>query len=209
MKLKLWSIIAGIFLVVTLRVLVGAFTSFHEAKRRCEAGDSAACWEKMGETIRWYVPGNPWVKRAINELNAIAEDQQRAETQLEVLGHIRHNLYAVRSFYQPYQDLLIEVNKKIIVLKTEQEMALNPEQSKPRVQQYYERFYQPQPKKFPAMLLAFHFCFWSWIFTLFQGVKAVYAGGSSATWKYGMRWFGAMLILLPAWLFFLSRAEVL
>jgi hypothetical protein len=75
----------------------------------------------LGRAARLYAPGNPYSRRAVDKLAAIArEDPTRA---LAAWRELRSAILATRSFYTPHRVLLDEANAHIADLMADAEHA--------------------------------------------------------------------------------------
>jgi hypothetical protein len=93
-----------------------ALTAGEDAERR---GDGATAVRQYLHAARMYVPGSPFVQRALDRLQAIAASAEAAgdlATARSALEAIRAALLGSRSFYTPHAGRLPTVNRRLAAI---------------------------------------------------------------------------------------------
>jgi len=112
------AMVAILLGIVVVRVVWSSATEWRAA--RAAAGTEAEIGA-LGRAARLYAPGNPYSRRALERLAAIARgDSGRA---LAAWRELRSALLATRSFYTPHRPLLDEANVAIAGLMADAEAA--------------------------------------------------------------------------------------
>ncbi len=119
--------------LVLIRILVGSAMEWRRAEDKLSAGELRNATLHYGRTIRWYFPGNPYVRRAANKLLHLSQEswqQQDYRLALHVNRVLSGSLSATRSFYQPYAEMLQQGRENIAKLTplVESERNIDPQQ---------------------------------------------------------------------------------
>jgi hypothetical protein len=168
--------------------------------------------EHLGRAARWRLPIASHDEIALHRLLAIGEDQEALgddgiQTALMAYREVRRALLATRSWGIPHEDLFAQANQRIAVLMAIQERDFGTDLSGRGEQEAYhlellERVPGPEPVR--ANLAALAFVGWlvaSGGFVL----RALDAHGRLRP-RPALRWGGASLLLLVAWMVLLRFA---
>jgi hypothetical protein len=118
------SVVALLLAIVTVRVV----WSSHGEWRAAQAASGDDEIAHLGRAARLYAPGNPYSRRAVEKLAAIArEDATRA---LPAWREARSAILATRSFYTPHRALLDEANARIAELMADAELQSGAQKSR-------------------------------------------------------------------------------
>ncbi len=112
-----WIVVAVI--AVLLRVLWGGHAECARAGAELEAGRPFQAALHYERAIRWYLPGSPYVGRAADALQDLAEVAEAAddpELALFAWRGLRSAAYATRSFYQPLPRRIVRAEERITAL---------------------------------------------------------------------------------------------
>jgi hypothetical protein len=118
------GIIAFGLAVITLRVLVSSRSEFRAAAQSERSGDVPETITHLRRAARWYAPGNPYVRRALAELETIAvraENGGDLRTARRAWEAIRSAILSARSLYTPNARLLAPANTHIAALLAREE----------------------------------------------------------------------------------------
>lgn len=113
---------AAVSLIVaalTARMLHGAFHHARLAKAAQAAGQWQRCQREYRRAMAYYLPGNPWVKRAERGLVSLAEQFEaagKADLALGVWRELRSAILMLRGAFHPYADELQHANHAIVRL---------------------------------------------------------------------------------------------
>lgn len=102
--------------VLCVRVFVSSRAEALDGDRFAAAGDTGAAVTHWGRAAHWYLPGNPWVRYALDRLGAAAEAAAArgdGEAALRAFREMRSSIHGTRSLYIPYEDRLHAVNGRI------------------------------------------------------------------------------------------------
>jgi len=116
-------LIAGVVCLMVLMVFIKVYLSSAIEHQRGEAalsqGEYEAAITHFERSIHWFTPVNRYVARSLKRLWDIGEEfEQKGEKgeALKVYRTVRSSLYAVRSFYTPYPELIHQADEKIATL---------------------------------------------------------------------------------------------
>ncbi|MFM7204711.1 MAG: hypothetical protein ACKO6N_28390 [Myxococcota bacterium] len=155
------------FLMVVVRVGVGAQTSLERAQQLEAQSQLSEAILQYENTLQWYVPLLPQMSTAsesLLRLGAEAERLQRPALALEAYEALRGGLYATRSFYTPQPEKLAEANRRIAALQVKVPDARWPDSGLPetaRVQVALETLQRPAgPVPIFSAMASFGFIGW-------------------------------------------------
>jgi hypothetical protein len=117
-----WLLVAGLALaVVTGRVLHDSWWSLRAGQAAQASGPEhrAAAIRHYLRAARMYLPGSPFVNRALDHLTTIADQAAQAgdrQGEREALEAIRSALLGARSLYTPHGDRLLAVDERLAVI---------------------------------------------------------------------------------------------
>lgn len=106
-------------LILILVVVKLAFEAERHMRRAEEAlaeGDREEALWHFQWALRSYVPGLPANRRAVTQIENLAgawASEDQPERAKETLRTLRATLYAVRSFYQPFPDVLRRTEERL------------------------------------------------------------------------------------------------
>lgn len=112
---------------LTTRVLVESHAALDRGEAALVRGDRGAAIRSFQHAVRMYVPGSPFVARALAHLQALAEQAaaaQDAETEQRALLALRAGLLGARSLYTPFASQLRWADERLARLYAGREVAL-------------------------------------------------------------------------------------
>ncbi len=95
------------------------FLSHHyvtEARTAVQQGKSEEALHSYNQSIRNYFPANPFVERALQEVEEIIEKYRAEGNRIEeerALRDLRASLLSIRSFFQPYPETLHDIEARL------------------------------------------------------------------------------------------------
>jgi hypothetical protein len=210
-----WSV--ALVVAVTSPLVVRAGWEAHHELERADAasalGDVDGEIEHLGRAARWRVPGLPYHGRALERLMEIgeqAESQGDLDGMLQSLAafrEVRAALLATRTWRVPRRALFDEANERIASIMARQEAELGTDVSgtgDPRAHHLELLQAVPGPDAVRGNLAAFAFVAW------LVAVAGFFMRGLDAQGRVrprpGLRWGGASLLLLVAWMVLLRFA---
>jgi hypothetical protein len=110
--------------VVVVRVVASARAEYREGEVALARGDVSEAVVRLRRAARWYAPGNPYPRRALDRLAEIAARAEAAgETHSARLAWeaVRGALLGSRSLYTPYRERLTLANRHIADLMAREE----------------------------------------------------------------------------------------
>jgi hypothetical protein len=112
--------VAAVAAVALAMVTVRVVWSSRVEWKAAQAADGDERIAHLGRAARLYAPGNPYSRRALDELHAMAREQtgsgRHSPYELAAWREIRSAILATRSFYTPRRALLDEANREIAAL---------------------------------------------------------------------------------------------
>lgn len=103
--------------------------------RASQAVADDAQLEELGRAARLYAPGNPYSRRAVEELAAIGRAEPTRA--LAAWRELRSALLATRSFYTPQRALLDEANAHIADLMADAELAAGTQHARDQARAWH------------------------------------------------------------------------
>jgi hypothetical protein len=116
-------LVAGLFLLVSVRVVISARAELSEGQRLMAADDRDAAIVHLRRAARWYAPLSPYHVRALEhlrELGQAAEQAGESERALSAYRALRGAILATRSTYVPERAQLEAANQRIAALMSRQ-----------------------------------------------------------------------------------------
>jgi hypothetical protein len=110
--------------MVVVRVVWSARSEFLSAEDALAKNDPAEAIVRLRRAARWYAPGNPYVRRALDGLQEIANRAENAgdgRTARAAWEAIRTAILSTRSVYTPYAERLPPANEHIARLLAHEE----------------------------------------------------------------------------------------
>lgn len=160
------AIAAGALAVVAGRILVDSRAALQAGRQAQEKGDGASATRHYLDAARLYVPGSPFVARALDALQAqaqAAESTGNLEAARRALEAIRAAALGTRSFYTPHADRLAAADQRLarIYAKTESD-AVDPGASQEvRAAWHAERLARrPGPATLPVLVVFLGLALW-------------------------------------------------
>lgn len=101
------------------RMLLGARSELHAAEQAARRGDGAARVRHLRRSMAYYLPGNPFVRRAGQALLEEARQAEAAgqpERALAILHELRSAILSLRGLTRPLAGDLPEINRRIAEL---------------------------------------------------------------------------------------------
>ena len=117
-----WQLVlAGVLLVLAALVGRMLFGAQREVARAALAGDLEGRTRHLRRAMAYYLPGNPWVRQAHDELLALARRADRLGNRPQALAayrELRSAILALRGLSRPFAATLPEVNRAIARLSS-------------------------------------------------------------------------------------------
>jgi hypothetical protein len=111
------ALVVAVLAIFALRVVVSARSEW----RAAAAASGELELMHLSRAARFYAPGNPYSRRALERLAAIGRsDEARA---LAAWTQVRSAILATRSFYTPQRALLDEANRELAMRLAQMEVA--------------------------------------------------------------------------------------
>lgn len=113
--------IFALFLVflIYIRVFISQYREYKKAEEFYNQNNFKNAVVYYETAIQFYTPLSPYIEKSINRLIEIGiryEQNQQYEYALDVYENLRSALYATKSFYQPYSNVIHECDRKISFL---------------------------------------------------------------------------------------------
>jgi hypothetical protein len=121
--LQIVVLLAGLFSVITARVVISARAELVEGERLLSAQDRDGAIVHLRRAARWYAPLSPYHARALErlrELGRAAEQAGETERALSAYRALRGAILATRSTYVPERPQLVAANQRIATLMSKQ-----------------------------------------------------------------------------------------
>ncbi len=121
---RLLAAVAIVFAVLAGRQLVLSRAENRDGFRSESEGNVMSAISHYDRSVHAYFPGNPYVKASLERLLVLAREWESKDPKVSLLAcdAVRGGVYAIRSFYRPYADLLPEVNERIAVLRAREQV---------------------------------------------------------------------------------------
>jgi hypothetical protein len=127
------AVIAGVLLLLGAllvgRMLLGARGELGEARAARARGDRASETRHLRRAFAYYLPGNPWLRRAHDDLLALAraaEQRGEREAALHACLELRSAILSLRGISRPYTGTLPELDGRIARLMRAQPGSRGP-----------------------------------------------------------------------------------
>ena len=200
-------IILVLFCWAVLLSLKVSYTSKQELRRGEDAAQRRAYQEAITHyerAIKWYTPWSASVQQAVERLWAVgvaAEQRLEWSVALEAYRSLRASLYAVQSFYQPYQEWIPRSEAKIAQLMAQTSSA-DPQDGE-RIAQHTARFTQmlqrdTTPHRGWSLLAVGGFL--GWVGGTIGFLWRVFSTGQIQRWQSGVVWGCAVIIAFTVWI---------
>lgn len=172
-KYIIFSLFFILFILLLLFVRNFYCQVLHEKEvKKSEGLEKVKAYERV---ILNHFPLSPYTKRAAGELLLICEEFVEENEKLYCYETLRSSLIQIRSFYQPYKEIIDEINPKIADLRGRLKNKVEQEKN-----EEYERIFQAQleilnynnaPSLFWSFVTVFSLLGWiaSLIFVIFRG----------------------------------------
>lgn len=127
-----WIAVACVALL--LRVLVGGWTECRAAREELRQERPFQAVVHYERAVRWYLPGNPFVRQAADAMEDMANEAENAgdvELALFAFRGLRSAAYSTRSFFQPMPRRIARAEERIASLMTADPAATWPDRALP------------------------------------------------------------------------------
>jgi len=205
------AIAAFILGSIYVKVYVGSMHEYRRAEQAYEAGDLDAALEHYEYAVQWYTPRNPWVRRSIESLwrmGTDAEDAGNVDRALAAYRALRGSLYAVRSFYAPYQEWIPRCNEKIASLSAGKIAQTEAGKDRPFEEIRAESLELLKKDHAPDVgwaILA-EIGFFGWVGSAIGFIFRAYRDAGRLSGRAAIRWGLAIIAFYALWTLGLSRA---
>ena len=122
----IWRKVVGILCMLLFVVVILVIKTVYSARQEFVYGEQAVARGEYAvaithyeRAIKWYMPGSPAVRHAVErlwQLGTEAETRGDWHLALEAYQSLRASLYAVQSFYVPYQSWIPKSEERIAPL---------------------------------------------------------------------------------------------
>lgn len=115
------ALVGVLLAVAAVRVVSGSRAELRRAEMRQSHGDVQGAIVHLRRAARWYAPGNPFCRSALDRLRRIAltaEREERPDEALSAWRSIRSALLSARSVIVPHAGRLREADERIADLVT-------------------------------------------------------------------------------------------
>jgi len=208
-KVIQWSIAIGVVLLTIV------FRTWYEARSEYVKGQSFEEQRKWHEAIHhydrsahWYSPGNIYVGRSLDRLWGIGKKLEEEDRGSSLLAYdaMRGSIFAIRSFYWPYQNRLESINGRIAFLRAHQDHENRPGRTFEEVHQFHKKalILQERPSTLWSLVVTLFFFGWvgsvvAWIFKGFDGEGRMHI-------KASLPWAASIILCFAVWVFGLVNA---
>jgi hypothetical protein len=172
-----WIVAASVALM--LRVLWGGWSECQTAAHELAAARPYQAVIHYERAVRWYLPGSPYVDRAADALQDVAESAETAgdrELALFAWRGLRSAAYATRSFYQPLSRHIAHSEARIAELMAADPAATWPDRSLDPGERTRRIAENLQQHTDPAT---------AWVVVLELGFVAWLVSGGALAWRLG------------------------
>jgi hypothetical protein len=118
-SIKYILIFFSLLIFTILLFFYRSYAEYEKAYYALERGDVDIAITHFGWSIKWYIPGNPYVKKSIHMLFNLGEQsEERGEDKRALAAYrtVRSSLFASRSFYTPGKSHIAEAEKRIALI---------------------------------------------------------------------------------------------
>lgn len=110
------ALVAAVLVIVFLKAFIYQYREFQKGETAYEQRNLRDAVTYYETAIHMYTPQSPYIKKSIDRLIEIGgafEAQNDPRWALMTYENLRSSLYAVRSFYLPYPDVIQLCDRKI------------------------------------------------------------------------------------------------
>ncbi len=208
------SISMCLFLLLAVVVYVGVqgYREYHKAATARIAGDLPEAITHYQRSIKWYLPGAPYVNRAADELWEVgveAEKKGDRETALTAFQELRSSFYAARSFYTPGKEWIEKCNQKIAVLMAQWEASSSERKEKASLEELRQKHLdiltqKDRPDYFWSVVREVGF--FGWVGAVIGFIIQVFQGEKGFVVRRALGWGGLFLISYAIWIIGMLKA---
>ena len=119
---RVLGVLGVLLAVIAARVVTSAKAELERGEQLQARGDIDGAILAYRRSARWYAPGNPYVGRALNNLEGIAGAAERdadVDRALAAWRAVRGAAMSTRSFYVPHESRIARADRAIATLTTE------------------------------------------------------------------------------------------
>lgn len=123
-KVALFLII--IFGIIVFRIYIGSISNFHVGDEALIKKHYDIAMDKYEKAIRWYVPGNPFSRQAVENMTFICRTflaEKQYDKAYNCFDRVRGSIFAVRSFYVPYPEFRKKIERFMIRCATKSNIS--------------------------------------------------------------------------------------
>jgi len=214
--IKLWHchiwrkavVVLGILLFVSVMLLL---KTLYSARQEFVYGEQAATRGEYEEAIthyeraiKWYTPFSTTVQMAVErlwQLGTEAETRGEWHLALEAYQALRASLYAVQSFYVPYQSWIPKTEARIAPLLAKTKAGTEPQEDK-RAQdttRYAMQLQRPLGPHLGWSVLA-EIGFLGWVGATVGLIWSVVDAQGQFVWRHGVLWGSVLAVFFALWL---------
>lgn len=184
--------------VIVVRVVTSARSELAEADALRAAADLDGAIVHYRRAARWYAPGSPYHRRALERLTRIGADAERAgdrERALSAYRSVRGAIMATRSLYVPESQLLAATNRRIAGLMAElPPPGMDAGKSREQLRREHLALLEQLPGPDPFWTCVLLFGFFGWIAAAFGfSVRAIDAEDRWVP-REALRWGAAIAV---------------
>jgi hypothetical protein len=198
-------VVALLFMLV-LRVGYGSYSALERARVLRAEGDAALAALAYREAITWYLPGSPWVARAIEGMWELADEAEAAGDWVAartIVSNLRGALYGVRSFYQPHAEIVAAADERLAALlaQTDERVLAGTLDLMTAFEEFRADVARDHAPSVPWSL-ALGLGFLGWVAASFLFLTRLTSGalGAPLQWRRAWPWGAASLACATIWL---------
>lgn len=113
---KVVAVVLFVFFLIFLRTFIYQYEEFKKGEKEYSAKNYKDASVYFETAIHMYTPKSPFIERSINRMLEIAKNfEQNGEYRFALITYedLRSALYAVKSFYLPYPEVIALCDTKI------------------------------------------------------------------------------------------------
>ncbi|MEZ0323489.1 MAG: hypothetical protein ABWJ98_04170 [Hydrogenothermaceae bacterium] len=110
----------ALFLIIVVSLIVRELITQREFIKVAEKQSGLDAIKFYEKVILSYVPFSPYNKKAVESIKDICKTLQKEDEKLYCYETLRTDLIQIKSFYQPFSDVLYEITPEIAKLRANQ-----------------------------------------------------------------------------------------
>lgn len=198
-------VVTALVAMIACKVVIESRGEFVEAVAMEADGLDEEAVVHYGRAIRWYAPGNPYVRRSAEALWRIADRIEAGGDPvgaLRTFRELRSALYSVRHVTSPYAETIGRAEERIAALAARQGEAGDDHGSYDRILGQLRERTGPDPL-WSIVLVA---GFLGWIGSAFAFIWKVFGGEATGRMRRAFVWGGFFAGFFLIWIIGMMRA---